>query len=382
MKKLLILAFAASFGLFGCKKDPVDESPGNNNSDPIVLNLPDNPLNYANLQLPNHFNAPPVVAADNTPANNPITDEGATLGRVLFYDTQLSVNNTISCASCHIPEFGFSDPEVLSQGFEGGATGRHSMSLINARYYAGEHFFWDGRAATLEDQILLPIQDQVELGMTLDSLTARLATLDYYPPLFEAAFGTQDIDSDRISKAVAQFVRSIVSYQSPYDIAVAATPGPPTGDLIGFTDQQNEGKDIYENAARGACAGCHGTPLQIAVEPKSNGLDQNPTDIGYGEVTGLLGDYGKFKTPSLRNIELTAPYMHDGRFATLEEVIEHYNSGVENHANLSPPLRLPNGEVRRLNLTQAEKDALLAFLLTLTDNTLATEEKYSDPFVN
>lgn len=202
------------------------------------------------------------------------------------------------------------------------------------------------------------------------------------PPLFEAAFGTADIDSDRISRALAQFIRAIVSYQSPNDIAVAATPGPPTGDLIGFTDQQNEGKDIFENVNRGACAGCHGAPLQTAIEPKSNGLDQNPTDIGYGEVTGNLGDYGKFKTPSLRNIELTAPYMHDGRFATLEEVIEHYNSGVENHSNLNAPLRLPNEEVRRLNLTQDEKNALLAFLLTLTDPSLATDEKYSNPFVN
>ena len=256
------------------------------------------------------------------------------------------------------------------------------MNLINARYYTAEHFFRDGRAATLEDQVLMPIQDQVEMGMTLDSLTARLATLDYYPPLFEAAFGTEDIDEDRISRALAQFVRAIVSYQSAFDIAVAATPGPPTGNLVGFTDQQNEGKDIFENVNRGACAGCNGTPLQIAIEPKSNCLDQNPADIGFGEVTGNLGDYGKFKTPSLRNIELTVPYMHDGRFATLEEVIEHYNSGVENHSNLNAPLRLPNGDARRLNLTQDEKDALPAFLLTLTDASLATDEKYSDPFVN
>ena len=387
MKRLSLLAVALAIGLSSCQKDEEPTNSGNNGSgdhpvDPVVLNLPDTPCNYANLTLPNHLTGGPVANADNTPATNPTTDAGATLGRVLFYDTQLSLNNTVSCASCHQANNGFSDPLAFSVGFEGGETGRHSMNLINARYYAPEHFFWDGRAETLEDQVLMPIQDEVEMGMTLDSLMARLQTLDYYPDLFEEAFGTQDIDEDRVSRALAQFVRSIVSYQSPYDIAVAATQGPPTGDLVGFTDEENLGKQIFEDPTRGACGACHGTPVQIAPAPRSNGLDANPTDIGFGEVTGDLTDYGLFKTPSLRSIELTAPYMHDGRFATLEEVIEHYNSGVQNHANLSPPLRLANGQIRRLNLTQDEKDALKAFLLTLTDHTLATEERFGDPFVN
>ncbi len=379
--KYLLPLFLGMFFLLSCEKEKEPASPPDNTPD-AVLNLPETPLNYSILTLPNHFLGPPVQNADNTPANNPVTDEGATLGRVLFYDTQLSLNNTVACANCHQAEFGFSDPLVLSKGFEDGETGRHSMNLINARYYADEHFFWDGRAATLEEQVLLPIQDAVEMGMTLDSLTARLSTLNYYPELFADAFGTEEINEDRISLALAQFVRSIVSYQSPYDIAAAATPGQPNGDLLGFTEQENLGKQIFEDPNLGACAGCHGTSIQIAPAPRSNGLDANPTDIGYGVVTGNLNDYGTFKVPSLRNIELTAPYMHDGRFATLEEVIEHYNSGVQNHANLSPPLRLQNGQIRRLNLTQNEKDALLAFMLTLTDNTLATEERFSDPFVD
>ena len=355
--------------------------------DPVaaVLNLPATPFNYANPALPPFLNTPNINGQINTPANNPITDNGATLGRVLFYDKNLSLNNTISCASCHKPSNGFSDQAIKSSGFNGGLTGRHSMSLINARYYPNGRFFWDQRAATLEDQVLMPVQDLVEMGMTLPALETRLRGLAYYPPLFRKAFGDSLINSTRMAQALSQFVRSIVSYQSKYDAGRAAFPaggGPPPPNVAfpNFTVQENRGKEIFFDPALGGCAGCHGSETFTAPAEKNNGLDATTTDRGFGAVTGNPNLDATFKTGSLRNVELTAPYMHDGRFATLEQVVEHYSTGVKNHPNLSPQLRLPNGQPRLLNLSAADKAALVAFLKTLTDQTVATEVKYSNPF--
>ena len=347
------------------------------------LNLPEEPFNYANITLPFYLQAPPLLDADNTPPGNPITDAGAALGRVLFYDRKLSANETVACASCHKQELSFTDAATLSEGFEGGQTGRHSMSLVMARFYQNGNFFWDERAPNLEAQVLTPIQDPVEMGLTLDELEARLAGTDYYPPLFEAAFGSANITANRISRALAQFVRSMVSYQSKYDQGrLAAPPGPPNQTPFpNFTPQENLGKAIFFDPARGNCAACHGTDAFNAPGPRNNGLDLVSEDPGKGGVTGNPQQIGEFKSPSLRNIGVTAPYMHDGRFATLEEVIEHYNSGVQPHPNLSGPLRQgPNGPPRRLNLTPQEKAALLAFLQTLTDDTFLNDERWSNPF--
>lgn len=346
------------------------------------LNLPDVPFNYANIPLPFYLQVPVLLDADNTPPNNPITDAGATLGRVLFYDKKLSANETVACASCHKQEASFSDNNVLSEGFAG-LTGRHSMSLAMARYYQNGHFFWDERAPNLEAQVLTPIQDPIEMGMNLDELVSRLANTDYYPPLFEAAFGTPGVTANRVSRALAQFVRSMVSYQSKYDLArQQAPPGPPElAPFPGFTPQENLGKTIFFDPTRGNCAACHGTDAFNAPGPRNNGLDLVSEDPGVGGVTGNPLQIGEFKSPSLRNISLTAPYMHDGRFATLEAVIEHYNSGVQPHPNLSGPLRQgPGGPPRRLNLTPAEKAALLAFLQTLEDPSFIADERWSDPF--
>lgn len=346
-------------------------------------NLPNSPFNYANPPLPNHLQIPPVQNQDNTPADNFVTDWGATLGRVLFYDKHLSANNTVACASCHKQAEGFSDSNVFSEGFEGGLTGRQSMSLINARYYPNGSFFWDERAATLEDQTLMPIQDHVEMGMELDTLVEKLQQVPYYPQLFRNAFGTQEISSERISQALAQFVRSIVSYQSKYDEGRAMlTPGQVPGltPFPNFTPEENMGKALFFNANEGTCAGCHGSETFSAPGPRNNGLDLVYEDKGLGDVSGLLQDNGFFKTPSLKNVALTAPYMHDGRFETLEQVIDHYNDGLKAHPNLSFPLRLPNGQPRQLNLTKPQKDALVAFLNTLTDESLVTDVKFSNPF--
>jgi len=341
--------------------------------------LPASPFNYANPVLPQGFLINPILAQDNTPANNRITDPAATLGRVLFYDKRLSRNLTISCSSCHQQEHGFSDPARFSVGFEGGHTGRNSMGLTNARYYLRRSFFWDERAATLEEQVLQPIQDPVEMGMTLAELNVRLAAEPFYQTLFSNAFGTPAVDSTRVARALAQFVRSIISTKSKFDAGAASG-------FANFTATENQGRQLFNAPMMGNCASCHGTDNFVPGNNVfNNGLENPFIDPGLGAVTGLSSDNGKFKVPSLRNIALTAPYMHDGRFATLEQVVEFYNSGVVDHPNLSPQLRNPPGSPnagapRRLNLNPMQKAALVAFLNTLTDPETATNPQWSDPF--
>lgn len=378
---ITILVFALLV-FIACKK-----SNDTNDPDPVdpvaaVLNLPSTPYNYANPALPGYLTTPNIIGQINTQASNPITDNGATLGRVLFYDKNLSINNTISCASCHKQASGFSDPVVKSAGFNGGLTGRHSMSLINAVYYPAERFFWDQRAPILEDQVLMPIQDMVEMGMTLQQLETKLRGLKYYPPLFKNAFGDTVITSDRLAKALSQFIRSIVSYQSKYDAGrgtFPAAPPPPNAAFPNFTAQENRGKEIFLSPI-GGCAPCHGSETFTAPLEKNNGLDLTTIDRGFGAVQNNTAFDATFKVPSLKNIDMTAPYMHDGRFATLEQVVEHYNSGVQNHPNLSPQLKLPNGQPRLLNLSPQDKAALVAFLKTLTDVQVTTDVKFSNPF--
>jgi cytochrome c peroxidase len=381
-KSLIATAFLSGLFIIACNKSndstvtPVDQVAE-------VLNLPPTPFNYANIIQPAYLNAPNIQGQINTPAGNPITDNGAMLGRVLFYDKNLSINNTISCASCHKQANGFSDNTVLSKGFNGGNTGRNSMSLIDAKYYPNGRFFWDQRAASLENQVLIPIQDMVEMGMTLPQLETKLKGLAYYPVLFNKAFGDNNITSNRIANALSQFVRSIVSFQSKYDAGRATFPvapaPPPNAVFPNFTAAENRGKELFL-LPQNACAACHGSETFTAPQEKNNGLDMATVDRGFGAVTSNMANDGLFKVTSLRNVELTAPYMHDGRFATLEQVVEHYNSGVKNHPNLSPQLLLPNGQPRLLNLTPQDKAALVAFLKTLTDVSVATDAKYSNPF--
>ncbi|WP_291727332.1 cytochrome-c peroxidase [Bernardetia sp.] len=387
-KIVLCFIFVALLNFTACKeKDEIVVQHQFDN-----LNLPTEPFNYSDIDFPNHFSSSnlagiPInstLATDNTPNDNQITDAGATLGRVLFYDKLLSKNSTVSCASCHAQEKGFSDARILSKGFDSGETRRHSMGLVNARFYQKGTFFWDERAATLEEQVLMPIQDEVEMGLTLDTLITRIEQTDYYKPLFKDAFGDETITNDRISKALAQFVRSLVSYQSKYDIGRASV-NRATEPFENFSAQENLGKTLFlEGVPLGGlgCTVCHGTEA-FTTPPRSanNGLDAaSTTDLGVYESTGNPADIGKFKSPSLRNIALRAPYMHDGRFATLEEVIEHYNSGIQAHPNLDRILTDANGNPIRMNLTEEEKDALVAFLNTLTDTEMIEDEKFSNPF--
>lgn len=354
-------------------------APGREPDRQAAPSLPATPYDYSDgTNLPGYYRNGPQADADNTPDDNPVTNWGATLGRVLFYDVKLSANDSVSCASCHQQAFGFSDQDTLSTGFEGGLTGRHSMSLVNARFYENEKFFWDERADTLEDQVLEPIQDGTEMGMTLTQLEVKLQDTSYYPTLFENAFGDDTVTSDRISKALAQFVRAIVSSDTRYDSAFTGNAADGDFESV-FTEQEIEGLVLFGQGGDDregrtvGCARCHGGRAHVATEARNNGLDATVTgDDGAGDKT--------FKSPSLRNIALTAPYMHDGRFATLEAVIDFYDSGVEDHPNLDTRLQNQRGNPVRLNLTNDEKAALLAFLNTLTDETLQNDVRFSDPF--
>ena len=337
--------------------------------------LPATPLLYsdASAPLPRHWlqvapNGPSPIGADNTPATNLTTNAGATLGRVLFYDRRLSANDRVSCSSCHQQQFAFSDTARLSRGFAGGVTGRHSMGLTNARFYASARFFWDERAASLEAQVLQPIEDATEMGMALPDVITKLSATTYYPALFTAAFGSPEITNARLSQALAQFVRSLVSVNAKFDRAfsVAGVPNFPAT----FTAQELAGQDLYNG--RAGCARCHGTNAHISDGVHNTGLDATITDVGAGN--------GRFKAPSLRNIAVRPPFMHDGRFQTLEQVIAFYDSGVQNNPGLDPRLRGPGGQPLRLNLSAAERAALVAFLGTLTDNTFLTDGRFSNPF--
>ena len=334
----------------------------------------------AGINLPAHFTAtpplpppgappgPPSIAFTDNSAGNPVTDAGAALGRVLFYDPRLSGNDRQACASCHIAQFGFSDTAVLSRGFQGGSTGRHSMGLANARYYQRGRFFWNERAATLEDQVLQPIQDATEMGMSLGDLRLKLAVTSYYPGLFSAAFGTSDITDNRIALALAQFVRSMSSYRSKYDGAFA-NGGPPNFAGVLSPDEE-AGRRLFTGPA--GCARCHGTDAQVMDAPHNIGLDSVTIDVGTGQ--------GRFKSPSLRNVEVRGRYMHDGRFTTLTQVVDHYNTGVKNNVDLDPRLRVPGGQPQRLGLSPVQRAQIVAFLGALTDTAMLNAPKFLNPF--
>jgi cytochrome c peroxidase len=339
-----------------------------------TLRLPVTPYRYADIDLPAHFKTPVAQRFDNTPTDNAVTDHGATLGRVLFHDTRLSANNTVSCASCHVQKHAFADPYRFSKGFDGKRTDRHAMSLVNLRYNTRGRGFWDERAANLEAAVLVPIQSKLEMGQDLPRLMEILSNDKDYPELFRKAFGDSKVTRERIGKALAQFLRSLVSYQSKYDEGLAKVRSV-RDDFPNFTVQENRGKALFV----ANCASCHLPPGQDVhfsmIAAANNGLDADwkTADGGVGAVTLDGREIGLFKSPSLRNVERTAPYMHDGRFDTLEKVIDHYSKEVKQHPNLD--LRMD-----RLNFTDSEKAALVAFLKTLTDQTFLTDRKFSDPF--
>ena len=335
-----------------------------------------NLFNYANQDIPDY------VIQDNT-GNNPINDRAATLGRVLFYDKKLSSNGSIACASCHIQEHAFGDPNVQSQGVNG-LTGRHSMRLVNARFSTESSFFWDERAETLEEQTTQPLRDHIEMGFsgtngdpTFDDLINYLQSIDYYNTLFEFAYGDAQITENRMQLALAQFIRSIQSFDSRFDegLAQVAYENEP---FPNFTPQENNGKDLFLNVG---CADCH--------IPSGFALHINSLNNGVITVAGMPGeiDITNVRAPSLRGLvkpdgTLNGPFMHDGSFATLLEVINHYNDIPNNPENTNLDTRLmdPNGDPQQLNLTEGEKLDLVAFLKTLGGSDMYTNEKWSNPF--
>jgi cytochrome c peroxidase len=343
----------------------------------VALRLPDTPYDYAGVELPEHF-AQPGRNDDNTPLDNPLTDDGATLGRVLFYDTRLSGNGTTSCASCHLQAHAFSDPRPASTGFRGAHTDRRAMPLVNLRFYQRARFFWDERAGNLEEMVLQPIQSRVEMGQELPALVDLLARDPAYPRLFARAFGDPGITAPRIGKALAQFVRSMVSYQSRYDEGRARVRSA-HDDFATFTRQENRGKALFMRH----CSSCHMQDRNehfFVTMPANTGLRPNgdpSADGGVGDVTLRGADVGSFKSPSLRNVEVTAPYAHDGRFATLDAVIDHYSENAILDPNLG--YEVPVGP---LKFTASEKAALIAFLKTLTDRTFLSDAKFANPFIN
>ncbi len=337
---------------------------------------------------------PGYITKDNT-STNPITNSGATLGRVLFYDKSLSTLNTISCSSCHKQQFGFSDTRIVSDGVNG-VTGRHAMRLINSRFSVEKKFFWDERAATLEDQTSKPIQDHKEMGFsgtsgdpTLSALLTKLEAIDYYKEMFKYVYGDSKITEPRIQNALAQFVRSIQSFDSKFDVGRAQAPND-VANFSNFSTAENLGKSLFlappqfdQNGSRIAggagCQGCHRAP-EFDIDPNS----RNNGVIGVVGATNV--DLTNTRSPSLRNLVnlngvMNSPAMHDGSRNTLEAIIEHYNAIVAapGNNNLDPKL-MPAGKPQKLQLTQNEKDALISFMKTLTGTAVFTDTKWADPF--
>lgn len=341
--------------------------------------LPAIPYDYS-VVLPSHLQD----RNTNAPIDVSDLNELATLGRVLFYDQSLSANNLVSCASCHKQASGFDDPARFSIGFKGRITPRSAMGLTNARFNVNGRYFWDERALSLEAQVLQPFFDPVEMGLKPGGLVKSVAANQYYIKLFYNAFGSPEISETKIASALAGFIGSIVSVNSLYDNGRKAV-SQPLELFTNFTDQQNLGKNLFfsspENGGAG-CFACH--QYESFISPAggaNNGLDRDSlNDEGIGEISGLEKDKGKFRPPSLRNIAVRAPFMHDGRFSALEAVINHYSTGIQNHVNLGEALRDATGAPRKFDFSDKEKAALKAFLETLNDEKLLSDPKFSNPF--
>jgi cytochrome c peroxidase len=329
------------------------------------------------LYLPEKFTPYPfqmgaTFPIPDLPRDNPLTVERVELGKTLFFDKQLSINAAQSCADCHAPEKAFTDGRRTARGAEGDFGTRNAMPLFNLAWK--KDFFWDGRAKSLREQVLQPIQNPIEMHEPLTNLCVKLAATDKidYAKLFAAAFGSPEITAEKISLALENYLLTLTSFNAKFDRVLRG------GEK--FTAEERRGFELFSteyDPRRGQfgadCFHCHGGPLFQSQAFANNGADGAFTDIGREKVTGKASDRGKFAVPSLRNVELTAPYMHDGRFGTLEDVIRHYSTGVVRSATLDPNLaKHPDGGVP---LSDADQRALVAFLKTLTDAQFAAAEK-------
>ncbi len=339
------------------------------------LNLPSTPFNYN----PFFFEHSGI-------------DQTGTLGRVLFYDTNLSSDNTVSCSSCHQQNLGFADNKAFSTGIMNRSTARNALSLGAFKSFDSytndpeTTLFWDGRVNTLHDQMIQTIRNPKEMGMEMSDIVAKVKDQDYYKILSKKAFGTDEIDENIILRSLESFMNSISAQSSKFDMAPTLSLFNGTITLGGFNSQENLGANLFKDN----CVTCHSQGLEKlnfsshpnaqTLRKANNGLDLVYTDKGEGEFNPAPEALAIFKIPGLHNIELTAPYMHDGRFKTLEEVVNFYSTGIQDHPNLNPLLK-ENGHAKKFNFSVGEKDALVQFLKTLTDPQMALEEKWSDPFL-
>nr|MBS0037368.1 hypothetical protein [Saprospiraceae bacterium] len=363
----VILAVLSIF-IFACKDDskPDEGDLTFISFDPVPYN-PDIPAGWPQLEQP---------------ADNPMTQEGVQLGRRLFFDPILSLDSTISCSTCHIPEKGFSDDNPLAVGIGGAIGDRRTMSLVNVGF-VNSGLFWDGRAKTLEEQALHPIEDPREMNLSLSEAVERLQNHGDYSTRFRKAFGInhiREINADLLGKALAQFQRIIiVGGESKFERAMR-------GELA-FSDEELEGRDMFFDAnllsLDAECAHCHNRPLFTTNEFLNNGITEverllDHPDPGLGEVTGKELDFGKFRVPTLINWELRDHFMHDGRFVSMEDVLDHYNSG--GHRPSDPDEDNVDLLIYPLNMNQIEFDNLMAFLRTLSDTTFLENPDLQDPF--
>ena len=365
MKRILNYTLVIIILLASCRED----------DDTIDKEIPPasrSPTPYA-LELPPHFN---YINSPIIPVDNSLTVEGVALGKKLFFERMLSRDNSISCASCHAPSEAFNDQGMVkSIGVGGTLSIRNAMPLFNLAWgsVTSRRFNWHGSVASLEQQALGPIRDPLEMQETWINVASKLQGANDYPRLFKRAFGTNIIDSNLVVKAIAQFERTLISGDSKFDRYFLETQeGINTPGDNSLTSAESRGFDIFMAEGTGDCFHCHGTPFQIlwtTNEFVNNGLDANP-DSGLAWITKNPLDVGKFKTPSLRNLAFTAPYMHDGRFATLDEVVEFYNSGINvNSPNI-------DGRQKPRNLTTQQKTDLIDFLNTLNDSSFITNPAF------
>jgi cytochrome c peroxidase len=355
--KLLFGCFLVVVLFFACKKDKIGFSPT-----PVVV---DTPSHLGKMDIP---------------ADNPFTKEGIALGRKLFHEVRLSLNNTLACASCHGAPTGFSDSKQFSTGVGGEIGTRQSMALVNLGWQSS--FFWDGRATTLEQQILEPVANPIEMHLEWIEAVTRLKKDITYSNEFFCAFGTKEITKELVAKAIAQFLRTMISGGSKFDAMYKFSNGLPLTPIENIrlqtvTPDEWAGYDSFKSLNGADCFHCHNGPNLQVQKFSNNGLDAVFSDLGRGAITNNTNDNGKFKAPSLRNIALTAPYMHDGRFATLDEVIEHYSSGIQGSATLDPKIEFAAQGGVQLDAT--EKMQLKAFLETMTDYDFINNPDFKKP---
>ena len=359
----LLLLGLAGF-ILSCQKETPDPPPVD---PPIEIDTTPYILEYGNLP-------PPNIAADNQ-----LTIEGVKLGRMLFHEDMLSKDGTQNCASCHLQEFAFSDTARFSIGVRDLKGKRQAMSVVNMAWNSNE-FFWDGRAHLLRDQSLLPIEDELEMDETLDNVIAKLSDSKMYRDQFSRAFGSPEVTSEKMSLAMEQFMNTIVSYNSKYDQFLAGNATLSESEERGRKLYFAEYNPFFPDLSGADCQHCHGGENFENDKYMNNGLDTdaNFEDFGRENATLLPEDRAKFKVPSLRNIAVTPPYMHDGRFNTLEEVIDHYNEGIQESSTVDDAILAT--KQTGLLLTEQDKTDLVNFLKTLTDTDLLTNTAYASPF--